>query len=547
MNFYSLLAKQDTTENLVLATIIKTRGSTPQVSGASAIFSANRLVHGTIGGGILEKTVTKLAAEAASSGISGLVDFDLDGKITDESGSICGGAATVLIDANPAKHEAVFKKLDQSLSKHKAGLLITTIQTLEKGKISISREWKEKGDDIPASLRKDLPSGKLKKLLATQKTLLVRQSPEKGIDTIFIEPVSPMKKLLIIGAGHIGKALCHIAGLIDFDITVIDNRPEIASQDQFPGADEVIQGDIESILKSINIDHNTYVVIVTQGHKHDAAALRQCLRRGAAYIGMIGSRRKIRLIKDNFIKNNWATKQELDDIHAPIGLDIGSESVQEIAVSIAAELIRESKSQGRMKTKKGVSVVILAAGVSRRMGEPKMLLPYGKSTIIETVVETALLSKADHVVVVTGGHGSEIRNKLNRFAVDVIVNSDYLSGMLSSVQAGIRSLPSDTKAAMIMLGDQPMVKTEVIDQLIEAYNNHAERIVIPVYKGKRGHPLLVDMSFRQDIEKLDPEKGLRQLIMENPDEVLEMDVDTPSILKDIDTKTDYMNIINNGG
>ena len=147
--------------------------------------------------------------------------------------------------------------------------------------------------------------------------------------------------------------------------------------------------------------------------------------------------------------------------------------------------------------------------------------------------------KADYVKVVTGSNGILIREKLNQFAVDVIVNNDYRSGMLSSVQEGLRLIPEDAKAIMILLGDQPMIKTEVIDMLIEAYNNNAERIVVPTYKGKKGHPLLIDISFSTEIEKLDPEQGLRQLLIQNPEEILEVEVDTSSILKDIDTKEDY--------
>ena len=547
MNFYTYLTKQSTGETHVLATIIKTRGSTPQVMGASALFSQKGLIHGTIGGGILESTITKLAIESCSTGVSRLVEFDLDGNISDESGAICGGAATVLIDADPQRHAAVFSKIDRDLSGNKSGVLITSIRTIENNRILIDRDWLTEEDDIPENLAGHLTKDKIRSLQGNRKTMLIRPEHKKGDKMIFAETLSPPKKLLIIGGGHIGRALCHFAGLLGFDITVVDNRPEIAKKEHFPEAQKVICGQIDKVLQDIRIGSNTYIVIVTHGHKNDAVALRQCIGRGAAYIGMIGSRRKIRLVKDDFIKNNWATKQELDEVHAPIGLDIGAESVQEIAISIAAELIEVSKTRRSSKSKKSISIVILAAGASKRMGEPKMLLPYENSTIIETVVEKALRSRADHIVVVTGSHSAEIREKLNRFAVDVIFNADHESGMLSSVQAGIRALTRDTKAVIFMLGDQPMVKTEVIDQLIDVYHNHAERIVVPVYRGKRGHPLLVELSLRHQIENLDPQKGLRQLLLDNPDEVLETEIDTPSILKDIDTKKDYINSINSGG
>lgn len=537
MNIYSHLAKQGKKENLVLATIIKTSGSTPQVSGAGALFSKKGLTYGTIGGGMLENTVIKLASETAETNESRILEFDLNAGITDTASAICGGAALVLIDANPIKHKPVFIKLKDAMANNRRGILITNIQRFSNQNISIERHWLQEGDSIPAWLAGDLSMSNIWSLLDSRKNLLIKNADNDPGKTIFLEPVFPVKKLLIIGGGHVGKALSHIANLIDFETTVIDDRPEFANQQNFPEAYRVICGNIEEEVKKIHIDSETYIVIVTHGHINDAVALKHCIRRGSPYIGMIGSRRKTRLIKNRFINNNWASKRELDAIYAPIGLNIGSESVQEIAVSIAAELIKVASSKSNKK--RNISIVILAAGASKRMGAPKMLLPYESTTIIETVVEKAIHSKADHVSVVTGSYGTEIRDKLSRFAIDVVNNDEYKSGMLSSVQAGLRFVPKHVKAVMILLGDQPMIKKEVINLLIEAYNNHAERIVIPVYEGKRGHPLLVDMSFKQDIEKLDPLKGLRQLIIENPEEILELEVDTPSILKDIDTKEDY--------
>jgi len=537
MQVYSYLVKQGKKGKPVLATIIKTGGSTPQVTGASALITETGLLYGTIGGGILEGEVIKQASLASITGKSALLKFDMDADIADEEGAICGGMATVLLDAQPLVHEPVLIRLIDSLSKNNCGLLITCIETSNDKEIAIERYWLEKGDDIPKEINEKLGTKNIWSVLETRERLLIDDNKSDPAKTYYIEPVFPVKKLLIIGGGHVGKALCHIAGLIDFEITVIDDRPEFADKQHLPDAFTVISGNIDNAFDQVSIDKNTFIVIVTQGHLNDATALKQCLHSGAAYIGMIGSRRKTRLIKDKFIKNNWATKEELDKIYAPIGLDIGSESVQEIAISIAAELIEVSKMKS--KKKRGVSIVILAAGESKRMGEQKMLLPYEDKTIIETVVDKALHSKADHVLVVTGSHGPEIRTKLSQFAIDVVINDDYKSGMLSSVQTGIRSVPEHAQAMMLLLGDQPMVKTEIINQIIAAYNSNAKRIVLPVYKGKRGHPVLIDISFKPDVKKLNPQKGLRQLIIENPEDILEVEVNTSSILKDIDTKEDY--------
>ena len=538
MNIYSYLVNQRTNERLVLATIIKTSGSTPQVSGTSALFSEKGLVYGTIGGGVLENTVIKAATKAVRTGNPELLYFHLDSDITDEEGAICGGSASVLIDACPEKHEAIFSKLREDLAKNNKGVLVTLLEELPENELSIHRYWLQAGEPVPEHLKNVLSEKTVITLLHKGDTKLMTIKAGDREQTIFIEPVFPDKRLLIVGGGHVGQALSHLAGLLGFEVTIVDNRAAYAEENKFPDAHVVIHGNLPEILKNIQVDARTYIVIATHAHKNDADALRECLHRGAAYIGMIGSRRKVRLIKNKFIQNKWATKSELDEVHAPVGLDIGSETVQEIAVSIAAELIMFSRSKS--KPRESISIVILAAGASKRMGEPKMLLPYGNSTIIETVVERAIRSKADHITVVTGAHGPVVRNKLSRFDIDIVVNPDHEAGMLSSVQTGIKALPEDTRAVLILLGDQPMVETGVINHLIDEYHSHAERIVIPVFKGKRGHPLLLDMSFKPEIENLDPEKGLRQLLADHPGEILETKVDTSSILKDIDTIEDYV-------
>jgi xanthine dehydrogenase accessory factor len=150
---------------------------------------------------------------------------------------------------------------------------------------------------------------------------------------------------LITGAGHIGKALAHLVNLLDFEVTVIDDRPEFANEMNIPDADHILTGNFDNIIRESAITGNTYIVIVTRGHKNDADALKCCIGSPASYIGMIGSKRKIALMREKFLQHGWATKQQWDRIHAPVGIDINSRTVQEIAVSIAAELIRVRNSK----------------------------------------------------------------------------------------------------------------------------------------------------------------------------------------------------------
>jgi len=183
--------------------------------------------------------------------------------------------------------------------------------------------------------------------------------------------------------------------------------------------------------------------------------------------------------------------------------------------------------------------IVLAAGESRRMGRSKLLLPYGDRTIIETVLQNVVSSRADRVVVVLGGYRREIEDKIRGFAVKKVINPRYQEGMLSSVQSGLSALPSSARAAVFVLADQPDVPGSAIDSVIEAYRREKKGIVLPVFRGKRGHPLLIDLKYRREIEALSPDIGLRGLLLEHGDDILEARVPSPGILRDIDGPGDY--------
>lgn len=186
--------------------------------------------------------------------------------------------------------------------------------------------------------------------------------------------------------------------------------------------------------------------------------------------------------------------------------------------------------------------VVLAAGESRRMGTQKLLLPFGRATVVETVVAAAAGSRVDRVLAVLGADADEVRRKIGAGggpAVSFVLNEGYRSGMLSSVQAGFGALPGDAEAAVVMLGDQPFLRAPVIDVVVEAYRAGGKGIVVPVFRGRRGHPVLVDMKYRDEVRGLDPADGLRQLLGAHPDDVGEVEVDDAAILRDLDTPEDY--------
>ena len=189
--------------------------------------------------------------------------------------------------------------------------------------------------------------------------------------------------------------------------------------------------------------------------------------------------------------------------------------------------------------------VILAAGESKRMGEAKLLLPYGEKTIIETIVETIGSSNVENTLVILGSDREKIEEKIKNSPVKIVYNRDFRSGMLSSVQCGFKALPEETRAVLVVLGDQPKISADVINKLIDAYKSTGKGIVLPVYKKERGHPVLIDVKYGEEVESLSPEVGLRGMVYNHPEDILEVEVETPSIFQDIDDESDYKRELEN--
>jgi molybdenum cofactor cytidylyltransferase len=186
--------------------------------------------------------------------------------------------------------------------------------------------------------------------------------------------------------------------------------------------------------------------------------------------------------------------------------------------------------------------IILAAGESRRMRKNKLLLPFHKKTLIEIVVKHAMQAGIDNILLVLGAYRDDLLPVIRRMPVRHCYNKDYKKGMLSSVQCGFRNIPPSMEAAIIFLGDQPAIPGEVTQALIKDYRQSERGIVIPVYRGKRGHPVLIHKRYRKDIDVLDQAEGLHGLMRKFSHDILEVEVDSPGILKDIDVPQDYLEL-----
>ncbi|MFP3976038.1 MAG: nucleotidyltransferase family protein [Chloroflexota bacterium] len=181
----------------------------------------------------------------------------------------------------------------------------------------------------------------------------------------------------------------------------------------------------------------------------------------------------------------------------------------------------------------------MGAGESRRMGRPKQILPLQTTTILGQVIENVQKSNIDEVVLVLGHQAAQIANQVRAESVQVAINPEFRQGMSSSIKCGLRVVSRETKAVMIVLGDQPWIDAEIINHLIEEHKNSDIGITVPTHKGVRGNPVTFDMKYKHDLMHLKGDVGGKHIVERHPEDVLEIEIDSQSIIEDIDTESDY--------
>jgi xanthine dehydrogenase accessory factor len=325
-------------ENLVLATIVSRSGSAPRAVGSRMAVRQDGPIIGTIGGGVLEAGVQDLAREVFGHRQAVLKKYVLTAQDASQMGMVCGGVVQVLVqflDASRPGDLGLCREIVATLKAGERAWLITAMPS---------------GFDFPEPIAQGMSKGKdqsvgdLEPQVVQALTAYPSGRPEIAVyqgRRYLVEALSHEGTVYIFGAGHVSQQVAPLAGLVGFSVVVLDDRQEFANRERFPQAEEVIVLDnFEEALKGLEINADSYLIIVTRGHAHDQTVLRQALQTQAGYIGMIGSRRKRDAVYENLGKGGFS-RQDFDRVFSPIGLAIGAETPEEIAVSIVAELIQE--------------------------------------------------------------------------------------------------------------------------------------------------------------------------------------------------------------
>jgi xanthine dehydrogenase accessory factor len=330
----------------VYCSVVETRGSTPQKAGAAMLVFADGSQRGTLGGGCVEAEVKQRALRVlGDGGRAEVLTFSLDDDYGWDDGLICGGRMSILADPlapAPAPVVAYYARF-RALVESGAGCTEAVITT---GPAVGQRYLFDAAGQVVAQRAEGpAPEAVIRQLVP----LASRPRPAMQHGIAYL-PILPRITLLIVGGGHVGAAVGQLAASVDFDVWVLDDRERYASRERFPSATRLLVGDIGATLKQLVPELTTshFAIIVTRGHSHDEEALYHLAPTRAGFVGMIGSKRKIKLIYEDLVAKG-ISEDLLARVHAPLGFAIGSQTVPEIAVSILAELIacRNLKAEGR--------------------------------------------------------------------------------------------------------------------------------------------------------------------------------------------------------
>ena len=325
MNLYKIIGNYLKEDKIgAIATVISRDGSAPRDVGAKMFVGDDRQIYGTIGGGKMEFDVYDRIITIMGEEKPEIVHVRMNAKEIAAKGMICGGKVDVLIEPVQKKYHELYSRLEYLENTDQNAVIATQFTEGKLLKTIIEENMGTTGDPLTLEEKKSF-------------TEHVSDIDLYTTEGVLIEALHPAPPLYIFGGGHVSQFIAKIAKIVGFHITVIDDREEFANQEIFPDADEFVVKPFKDVYDILEFTGKEFVVIVTRGHRYDIEVLKETLKKKTRYVGMIGSRRKVKMIL-NHMKKLGFDDETIAQVHSPIGL-FRAETPQEIAVSIVAELV----------------------------------------------------------------------------------------------------------------------------------------------------------------------------------------------------------------
>ncbi len=341
--FREALKRMEKGEPVVLATVVRTKGSTPQKPGAKLLVRQDGSGAGTLGGGCVEGDIWFAAKQLMDQGGSTEYrEYELNEDLAANDGLVCGGTMFFLIDPvyDSDQYMPFAQEIESAYKGNGAVALATVVKSADEGDTKIGdklfiRENGESEGSLGESKTDNIAIQKALSLMIHGRNEYVVN--EDGSE-YFIEAYTTPPQLVICGGGHVSKALSNLAKPLGFRLFITDDRAEFANPDRFPEADIIVTKKPEDALEELPLNANTFIVVATRGHRYDNSALLAAARTPAKYVGLMGSKRKTILIYEDLFRSDLGLER-IAEIRSPIGLDIKARAPEEIAVSIISEIL----------------------------------------------------------------------------------------------------------------------------------------------------------------------------------------------------------------
>lgn len=544
---------QETGREWVMATIIETKGSTYQKAGARMLISRDGELFGLLGGGCFEPDLTERAREVFDTRRPKIVYYDLRGP--EEAvwglGLGCEGAVTIFLQHLSADNDfQPLPAVKDCLDALRTDMLITVteseIDNINTGLTFLASQLPEQ--KLPAEFIDEVEAT-ASAFMHENTSRAVQHLVADGTVNVFYSPVRPPLQLLIIGAGPDAVPVVKLAATLGWQVTVVDYRESYVKAERFPGACRVLQILPEELDAKLTLDAFAAAVLMTHRFEYDERYLRRLSSTQVSYIGLLGPVARRDLLLE-------ALGPDADGIagrvYGPVGLNLGGRLPEEIALSLIAQIqaVVHGRSGGHLvetpalkiaANMEELHVLILAAGGSTRFGALKQLLEFESESLLRRTVRTANDLVDDRVIVVHGPKAKKCQREIESLPVTHVVNDNWESGMSTSIRAGLRALPPECGAVLILLCDQPLIRTTQLQKLTAAWLKNKNRIIASAYSDTIGVPAIFPVEYIPELLKVTGDQGAKSVIEAHRETVLS--VELPEAGTDIDTQEDYSAVL----
>jgi len=327
-----------------LASVARRRGSLPMSTTAKMLVTASGARVGTVGGGCLEAEITERALEVIERRMPAVSEHTLNAELAGDYGLTCGGTALMFIE--PVFTDPLLATVYREC--------VALLARGERATMASGLEWSSSPEKALLSAGGAWIGSATPRLRAAIDAARAGEEEQRFEGGIFAERVAGAPRLIVFGGGHVGARVAEAAAFAGWRVTVVDDRPDFADASRLPFAERTVVCDFHDLPATLGADADTYVVVATRGHQHDALIVEQLARRDLRYLGMLGSRRKVALTWRLLVAAGVPTMR-LEGVHAPIGLSIGADTPEEIAVSVVAEMIAVRRAGSRRRGGVGAS------------------------------------------------------------------------------------------------------------------------------------------------------------------------------------------------